>query len=856
MKTPHFYNPKPGSCHAQRVHPGGRTTCHSEHVRHSGHSELVRRGEEPPLSYIFLTIALTLCLTTAAYAQTSFGGIEAAGTTAGTGGNNTNAYFGHQAGLVNTGTNNTFIGGGSGEDNTGGNNNTYVGYQSGRFNTIGAYNAFLGYQSGFNNNANYNTFLGAYSGYANTSGVSNTFIGYNSGHDNTTGGSNTFIGGGSGLNNTTGEGNTFIGVQSGVINETGSYNAFLGNNSGLFNTGSYNAFIGCQSGLGNGNGSNNAALGYEAGYSTVGSNNISLGFQAGRQASGSNNVFLGYQAGYNELGSNLLYIENSDSASPLIWGDFANDLLRFNGSVAIATLPQNDTLSRVLVSDTDGNLHWRDDTTLRDNHEFPSYPASAGDGGDITNAYFGHQAGLLNTGTHNTFIGNSSGLATTTGYENSSLGSRTLENNTTGARNTANGVYTLFANTTGNENTAVGYAAMGFNTAGIGNTATGVRALLNNTDGIYNTAVGYQALHSNQSGVDNVAMGHDVLYSNTSGNHNIALGRDALALNTTGSGNVAIGYTAGPTVGNNTLQNTVAIGYAATVQGNNAIVLGNNAQAQGANAMALGNGALANANQVRIGNSSIMSIGGYQPWSNLSDGRFKKEVREDIPGLAFIEQLRPVSYQLDTPKLNQFLKKEPSNTNGEAKAATTSRRNVGFLAQEVEQVLTKNGYAPIGVETPQSENDLYSLRYSEFVVPLTKAVQELSTLVKTLQQQNEAQQQRIETLERLVGTAAIPALSDKTTSTEALPQGIALYQNAPNPFTQTTVIGAQVPENVQQAKIVVYNLQGLELASYPLRERGKVTVEISGKCFPAGMYLYALVADGKVIDTKKMLLTN
>ena len=46
-----------------------------------------------------------------------------------------------------------------------------------------------------------------------------------------------------------------------------------------------------------------------------------VGFMAGHGGnsfSKSGNVFLGYQAGYTELGSNLLYIENSDSPSPLM----------------------------------------------------------------------------------------------------------------------------------------------------------------------------------------------------------------------------------------------------------------------------------------------------------------------------------------------------------------------------------------------------------------------------------------------------------------------------------------------------------------------------------------------------------
>jgi hypothetical protein len=55
-----------------------------------------------------------------------------------------------------------------------------------------------------------------------------------------------------------------------------------------------------------------------------GTANTVLGYQSGFNLStGAGNVFLGYQAGYNETGSNKLYIANSNTSSPLIYGDFS-----------------------------------------------------------------------------------------------------------------------------------------------------------------------------------------------------------------------------------------------------------------------------------------------------------------------------------------------------------------------------------------------------------------------------------------------------------------------------------------------------------------------------------------------------
>ena len=50
----------------------------------------------------------------------------------------------------------------------------------------------------------------------------------------------------------------------------------------------------------------------------------------------------------------------------------------------------------------------------------------------------------------------------------------------------------------------------------------------------------------------------------------------------------------------------------------------------------------------------------------------------------------------------------------------------GFIAQEVQKAAKDIGYDFSGVDAPKNENDLYGLRYAEFVVPLVKAVQELS----------------------------------------------------------------------------------------------------------------------------------
>jgi hypothetical protein len=94
--------------------------------------------------------------------------------------------------------------------------------------------------------------------------------------------------------------------------------------------------LGVDAGRNNNAGNNNVFLGAIAGNSNSGSNNTFLGYAAGyNSTSGTGNVFIGSYAGQNELGDNKLYIDNSSTASPLIYGDFQANTLALNGRVGI-----------------------------------------------------------------------------------------------------------------------------------------------------------------------------------------------------------------------------------------------------------------------------------------------------------------------------------------------------------------------------------------------------------------------------------------------------------------------------------------------------------------------------------------
>ncbi len=120
-------------------------------------------------------------------------------------------------------------------------------------------------------------------------------------------------------------------------------------------------------------------LGFQTGRNnTAGSNNLYVGYQTGLNNQGSNNLFLGYLVGSAETTtSNQLFVDNSNTSNPLIWGDFGNDSLTIHGTLSVAnptsgasyySFPNADgTVNQVLQTNGMGQLAWGNATLNTDN---------------------------------------------------------------------------------------------------------------------------------------------------------------------------------------------------------------------------------------------------------------------------------------------------------------------------------------------------------------------------------------------------------------------------------------------------------------------------------------------------------
>jgi len=385
----------------------------------------------------------------------------------------------------------------------------------------------------------------------------------------------------------------------------------------------------------------------------------------------------------------------------------------------------------------------------------------------------------LANGTENTAIGYGSQSSLTSGYENTSIGYRALSAIQTGYRNTAVGYLAGGAGSISSKsgNVYLGYMA-GYNSIGdnklfIDNSQT-LAPLIGgdfDTDEVYingtikitggspgngkvltSDAIGNASWQnaaspnyaiddlsdaiSNESSVflgfksgisddgsvnENTSLGAYSMKNTSTGAGNTALGYEALSNNTTGSNNVAIGYNAGPAAA--AYSNTISIGFNASAAASDRVVIGDN---------------------------NMIKIGGYAPWTDLSDKRFKKDITPNVTGLDFIMRLNPVTYHLDISKLDHFKGKKEEDIDQQSRSRKESIIYSGFIAQEVEKAAEETGYNFSGVYKPENSKDHYSLAYSTFVVPLVKAVQEQQTQIEQQQQTIEQMQKELVDLKKLI----------------------------------------------------------------------------------------------------------
>ncbi len=443
------------------------------------------------------------------------------------------------------------------------------------------------------------------------------------------------------------------------------------------------------------------------------------------------------------------------------------------------------------------------------NSAFGSYALFANVNGLQNNA-FGHNALMNNNATANNAFGYNALTANTTGGSNAAFGHHALGANINGSANNAFGESALFSHTSGDNNNAFGAGALAYHVTGQHNNAFGKNALQNHT-GSFASAFGGFALVNNTSGANNSAFGYASLGNNTTGGSNVAAGYFALYNNVSGSCHTAVGYNSGPSTG--ALQNTIAIGCNVPVNGNNT---------------------------ARIGNSSMLSIGGQVGWTTLSDGRFKTDIKANVPGIDFIKKLRPVTYHYDLKAYDTWSGLDESTAPDCYPAARDAKESIvytGFIAQEVEKAAQELNFDFSGVDKPEGDRTSYGLRYAEFVVPMVQAMQEQQQIIEAQQQRIEAQEKTDREHQQLINSqqqtikAQAGELADVKSRLERLEYLLSSHEKT---GSGATAAGVETPLHV-----------------YPNPTDGAVRISMSNES-GLPMHFQLTDVDGRTILTRTM----
>jgi hypothetical protein len=288
------------------------------------------------------------------------------------------------------------------------------------------------------------------------------------------------------------------------------------------------------------------------------------------------------------------------------------------------------------------------------------------------------------------------------------------------------------------------------------NVVIGTDAILNRQFPSYSVYIGENAGKNINNTADpqsanlgNTFIGAEAGSYQSTGGFNILIGY-AAGNRLNGDGNVIIGNQAGPFPSIQTYNDVIAIGTLAKARSNSTDVTGGiaigRATNAGANSIAIGNLVNANDNTIMIG--AYTANGGGTPinWTTSSDKRIKKEIKSSVIGIEFIEKLNPVQYYFDMAQYAKMEHVPDSLRDLQAEEVKGKIKYTGFIAQEVEAAAKQVEFDFSGVDKPKSEDGIYGLRYSEFVVPLVKAVQEQQTMIENLQTTKVSQSSEIEKL--------------------------------------------------------------------------------------------------------------
>jgi hypothetical protein len=423
--------------------------------------------------------------------------------------------------------------------------------------------------------------------------------------------------------------------------------------------------------------------------------------------------------------------------------------------------------------------------------------------------YIGTDAPNSN-GPNNTFTGYATGQVNSSGFRNSFYGALSGESNTFGSYNAFFGTNNGRFNTEGSWNAFFGDAAGNLNTTGWYNAFIGAASGLSNTTGQYNTFLGFQSGKYN-----------------TTGYYNTFVGSFAGQGSFTGNGNSCFGYLADASY---SLTNATAIGYKTQVHASNTMVFGNKqVTGWGFGTQPVGK-AIKVGDDFTNGNGAYLTQGGV--WTDVSD----RNKKEDISKMDKNEILQKI-ISLDITRWKY--------------KGTADEFHIGPMADDFHHLFSvgndsaisamdKTGVALLAIQALANENE------------------DLKSKNEILNTQMNELLSKVSQLEQSVSACCVNAELKESTSESKESQSTQparLDQNNPNPFSATTTIHYFTPIGSQNVSIEIYSQDGKLLKHYNVLS-GEGAVSVEAYALPEGSYLYSLGINGKMMDTKQMIISR
>ena len=253
-------------------------------------------------------------------------------------------------------------------------------------------------------------------------------------------------------------------------------------------------------------------------------------------------------------------------------------------------------------------------------------------------------------------------------------------------------------------------------------------------------------------------------------------------------------------------------------------------------------------NNLVFGNYSGQYAGYFRGKARVTDGLYATLLTPatsaspsgQIGTTILSDRSESVAEKLSQVQTMQFIRNEAERTEEEAEMEgdVEHEPNLSAIQYGLDAAQLKAVYPELVYE---DENGNVSINYVEMVPLLVQSIKELKNELAELKGTSPKK-----------AKAGTTAIEDNVSDVDM----VRMDQNKPNPFSESTVITLNIPEQTQKASIFIYDMSGKQVQNIAVSERGETNITVYASDLTAGMYIYTLVVDGKVAVTRRMIVSK